>query len=232
MAWTVTGNIKGPKGDTGDTGSAGSAGADGSTVLIQGDVAAYANLPGGLGSGDKGKAWLVLADGKLYEWSGSAFPADTTGATFRGPQGAQGDTGPAGADGAGIEIAGSVANYAALPTDLTSGDAGHAYIVLDGGTYDDGLLYIWDGDSFPAEGSGTAFQGPVGPQGPKGDTGDTGLTGSQGPQGDPGVDGSDGADGARGSLWWTGAGSPSGVTGSVAGDLYLDTTNGDVYQLS
>jgi hypothetical protein len=220
MAWSVTGNIKGPKGDTGDVGSTGPAG---STVLIQGDVAAYANLPGGLGSGDKGKAWVVLADGKLYEWNGSSFPASGSGASFVGPQG---DTGPAGADGAGIEIAGTVANYAALPTNLTSADAGKAYMVTDGGAYADGLLYIWDGNAFPAEGSGVAFQGPAGPTGPKGDTGDTGL---QGPQGDPGTAGSDGA---RGSVWFTGAGSPSGVTGSVAGDMYLDTTNGDVYQLS
>lgn len=207
MAWTVTGNIKGPQGDPGTDGD------DGVSITIVGDVANYAALPGGLGTSDAGKCYLVLADGKLYEWSGTAFPASGSGATFRGPAGADG------ADGAGIEIAGSVANYAALPNNLGSGDAGKAYIVLEGGAYDDGLLYIWDGDSFPAEGSGVAFQGPPGPQG------------DQGVPGDPGVDGEDGADGARGSLWYTGAGSPSGIGGSVVNDLYLDTTTGDVYQL-
>lgn len=69
----------------------------------------------------------------------------------------------------------------------------------------------------------------------KGPTGATGSTGTQGPQGNPGTTGSTGAPGAagaRGSQWFTGAGAPSVVGGAVIGDMYLNTTNGDVYQLA
>lgn len=44
-----------------------------------GTVATYGDLPVGLGSGDAGDAWIVEADGKLYAWTGSAFPADGAG---------------------------------------------------------------------------------------------------------------------------------------------------------
>ena len=44
--------------------------------------------------------------------------------------------------------------------------------------------------------------------------------------------GSNGTNGARGSLWYEGAGAPGTISGQADGDLYLDTTSGDVYQLS
>lgn len=69
----------------------------------------------------------------------------------------QGDQGPA---GEGIEIAGSVATYANLPSGLGAPDAGKGYLVES-----DGLLYIWDGTKFPADGNGVAFQGPPGTPG-------------------------------------------------------------------
>jgi len=37
--------------------------------------------------------------------------------------------------------------------------------------------------------------------------------------------------GQRGSKWFSGAGLPLNVVGSLANDLYLDTVTGDVYQL-
>lgn len=152
---------------------------------------------------------------------------------IQGLQGTQGIQGPAGADGAdgkGIEIAGSAATYAALPSNLGPGDAGKGYLVNS-----DGKLYIWDGTQFPADGSGVAFQGPKGDQGVQGEPGVQGLQGVQGPKGDPGDPGDTGAagaTGARGSMWFVGAGVPSGVAGSVIGDMYLDTQTGDVYQLN
>jgi hypothetical protein len=33
-------------------------------------------------------------------------------------------------------------------------------------------------------------------------------------------------------VWYMGQGSPSGISGSLPGDLYLDTQTGAVYQLS
>ena len=59
--------------------------------------------------------------------------------------------------------------------------------------------------------------------------GATGATGSAGSTGATGSAGSTGATGTRGSLWSSGAGAPSGGS-PLEGDLYLRTSNDDVYQ--
>lgn len=129
MAWTQTGNLKGPKGDTGDQGPQGNqgiqgntgpkgdkgdqgaqgiqgpqgpqgdAGVDGKSVSIAGQVATYGDLPTTLTQADAGKGYLVEADGDLYVWSGAAFPANGSGTDFRGPQGPQGAQGLQGVQG-------------------------------------------------------------------------------------------------------------------------------------
>ena len=66
-------------------------------------------------------------------------------------------------------------------------------------------------------------------KGDKGDTGPTGPTGETGPKGDKGDKGEDGEDGIDGSLWLTGTSKPLDSLGKE-GDMYLNTTNGDVYQ--
>lgn len=96
MAWTATGNIRGPQGAQGLKGDKGDAGAG---IAIAGSVATYANLPGGLGPADAGKGYLVAADGKLYIWSGTSFPANGAGAEFRGPTGLPGVQGDQGIQG-------------------------------------------------------------------------------------------------------------------------------------
>lgn len=76
-------------------------------------------------------------------------------------------------------------------------------------------------------------------KGPKGDKGEQGkqgfgVSGRPGPPGAPGADGTDGTDGtdgARGSLWFSGTGPPGVIPGQQDGDLYLDTTEDDAYQL-
>lgn len=163
---------------------------------------------------------------------------------IRGPQGPQGPQGPAGApgaDGKGIQIAGSVPTYGDLPTGLGSADAGKGYLVEASG-----LLYIWSGTAFPADGNGVAFkgdkgdkgdqgdpgaQGIQGPQGVKGDTGNTGAAGAKGDKGDKGDTGDAGTAGVNGTRWFTGSGAPGVVAGSSPGDLYLDTVDGTVYRL-
>lgn len=145
-------------------------------------------------------------------------------ANIRGPQGEQG---PPGQDGAGIEIAGSVPTYADLPTTLGAADAGDGYLVEA-----DGLLYIWDGAAFPADGTGVEFRGPEGPQGIQGIPGTPGVQGDPGTPGEPGEPGAQGDPGPRGSKWFTGSGTPTTVTGSAVGDFYLDVTDGTVYELT
>lgn len=94
---------QGPKGDKGDKGD------DGTGISVDGTVATYADLPTGLGPDDDGKGYYVEADGKLYIWNGTSFPANGDGVQIQGPQGPKGDTGdtgpqgpqgPAGQDGA------------------------------------------------------------------------------------------------------------------------------------
>ena len=108
-----------------------------------------------------------------------------------------------GEDGAGVAINGSVATYAALPTGLTQADAGDAYLVNA-----DGLLYVWSGTAWPANGAGVAFRGPAG---------------AQGIQGVPGV---------RGTRWQDGAGNPGAVPGdALPGDYYLNSVTGEYFQV-
>lgn len=100
----------GPKGETGEVGPAGPrgdtgpAGKDGASVSYEKMVATYSDLPSTLGSGDKGKGYIVQADGRIYVWDGSKFPANGEAPEFRGPAGPKGDTGetgPAGPPGSG-----------------------------------------------------------------------------------------------------------------------------------
>jgi len=89
-----------------------------------------------------------------------------------------------------------------------------------------------------------AIPGQVGPTGPVGKSAyqsavDGGYVGTEaqwiaslkGAKGDTGSASTvAGPSGARGSVWASGAGAPSGS--AAAGDQYLDTSNGDVWQFS
>ena len=175
---------------------------------------------------------------------------------IRGPQGIQGiqgPQGPTGADGTGIAIAGTVATYGDLPSGLGAGDAGNGYLVTA-----DGLLYIWDGAQFPADGAGVQFKGPKGDTGATGSaatfafgTTSTGAAGSSAtvsedaastpqariynitvPRGATGATGDPGTNGTNGARWFTGSGAPGVVAGASAGDFYLDVDDGTLYELS
>ena len=151
--------------------------ATGATFLYSSD-GVYTQLPE---KGDTGPAGPQGPAGP----AGPAGPQGPQGETGpQGVQGEQGPQGPAGEDGAGIEIAGTVATYADLPTNLTPEDDGKGYYVES-----EGRLYIWNGTSFPADGDGVHIQGPQGPQGIQGVQGEQGPQGVQGPAGANGADG-------------------------------------------
>lgn len=90
----------------GPQGPPGPAGADGRGINLKGTVAAYTNLPTGLGVSGAGFAYLVNADGKMYVWSGTAWPPDGSGASIVGATGPQGPQGIQGATGAASTVAG------------------------------------------------------------------------------------------------------------------------------
>jgi len=160
--------------------------------------------------------------------AGAQGPAGTNGSVGpAGPTGTQGVAGPVGAagvDGKSVTIVGSVANAAALPTTLTTADAGKGYI-----TQDNGHLNVWSGTVFNDVG---LVQGPAGPTGGQGPQGVAGAAGPVGPQGIAGPVGPTGPTGQRGTMWFTGAGAPGTVGGSLPGDYYLDSNSGTYYVLS
>lgn len=74
--------------------------------------------------------------------------------------------------------------------------------------------------------------GPTGATGPQGTAGATGATGPPGSQGPQGPTGATGPAGTRGNTWATAAGPPTVSGAEIAGDMYLDTSTGDVYQFT
>jgi hypothetical protein len=110
-----------------------------------------------------------------------------------------------GRDGSSVSIAGSVANAAALPTDLGADDTGTSYL-----TTDDGHLHIWTGTAFSDVGS------------IQGDPGTPGTPGQQGARGTEWFVGT-GAPGVATDV---------DLTNARPGDLYLNTITGDISYFS
>lgn len=185
MAWQQTGNIKGPKGDTGPAGSRGpegiqgppgpagprgeqgiagpegpqgKPGVDGKSVSIAGQVATYNDLPKDLGPDDAGKGWLVEADGDLYVWSGTKFPANGSGTDFRGPEGPRGPQGPQGVAGppGNTGSRGPAGSQGPTGPEGPRGQRGTKWFIGEGtpGTIQDSL----PGDIYLDRVSGTTYQ--------------------------------------------------------------------------
>ncbi|QDH85168.1 minor tail protein [Gordonia phage Nubi] len=83
-------------------------GKDGTGVNLQGAVLTYADLPDDLGPLDAGHAYLVQGNGKLYVWSGTAWPSEANGADFRGEPGLPGR----GITAGGISVVGNKLRFA------------------------------------------------------------------------------------------------------------------------
>lgn len=128
----------------------------------------------------------------------------------------------------------------AWPYDLTVVDptGGTARVEVPGSFFQDRSgytveLYTRDADGHPTglvargtmklTGGAYTYQGPLGPMTlPTGPIGLTGPPGAQGPVG---------AQGVRGGSWTTGTGNPT-APGGVDGDMYLNSSNGDVWRWS
>lgn len=150
-----------------------------------------------------------------------------------------------GGGGQAIDLAGTALTYSALPTTLTTTDAGKAWLVEA-----DSLIYVWSGSAFPASGSGLNLRGPQGEPGadgtaatiesvsatplPAGSSPTVKNTGTSSAAalvfGIPA--GAAGVDGTRGSMWFHGTGEPGTITGSLPGDFYIDDATGTYYEQS
>ena len=118
--------IQGPQGEKGDAGAG---------LIITGSVDTYGDLPTNLGPSDAGKAYFVQADGKLYVWSGTQFPADGDGSQFEGPQGPEGPQGIQGEPGTDAPIPVAVATATGSSIELTdAGTEGIVDVKVDGDT--------------------------------------------------------------------------------------------------
>ena len=139
-----------------------------------------------MGTEDNGKGIYVEADGKLYIWNGTSFPADGNGVQIQGPQGPKGDKGDTGPEG----------------PQGPQGPAGQ-----DGAPGE-------TGPQGPQGIQGE--QGPQGIQGEKGEQGPQGEPGPQGEQGPQGIQGETGPAGASATIEvGTTTTLPSGSSASV-----------------
>ncbi len=173
----------GADGVDGADGAPGIDGVDGTSILIQGAVETWADLPATAAPGD---CYVNEADGLLYDFDGAGWPPEGMGVPWRGQQGIQGVPGAVGPAGLGITYKGTVAVEGDL-AGVTAPAAGDLYIVSEPAPAHG---FVWD-----AEVSAWVDAGPV--QGPQGVPGEQGIPGIAGP---PGADGADGAVGPAGPI--------------------------------
>lgn len=91
--------IQGIQGEQGVTGDQGPQGTAGNSVTILGsyaDLAAFNAGAGSLPGANIGDAWILLSDGSLMTWNGTAW---FDAGDIKGPQGDQGPAGPQGIQG-------------------------------------------------------------------------------------------------------------------------------------
>jgi hypothetical protein len=162
---------------------------------------------------------------------GATGPTGPPGADSTVP-GPEGPAGPAGPAGSGVTIEGSLPTPGPPPVTGTE-DPGDMWIDSNG----DGWVWTDPPGEWTNVGPIRGPEGPAGPTGPPGADsvvpGPTGPPGADGATGATGAAGADGAQGSRGTGWYTGAGAPvEPIAGSIVGDLYLDTTTGNVYTLA
>lgn len=246
LTWVEKGNLKGPKGDPGEQGEDGARGFAYRSANIEISASASVNLTNITPSDDiQVGDTLVDSVGALWDVASVSASAVMVGTasvgSVRGPQGVQGNPGPKGEDGTGVNIKGAVDTSASLPG---TGEEGDAYI-----TNDTGNLWIWDADQSRFVDTGAQIKGPQGDPGPKGDPGaaatvtvgttQTGEPGSKATVQNGGTTsaavlnfvipkGEKGDTGATGPGVSVGSGAPSEP--GQTGECYIDVTTGKLYR--
>lgn len=243
ISWVEKGSLKGVKGDTGERGEQGIQGYSFRTVATPLTASASVQIANitpstGVQVGDK------LIDSNSDVWEVVTVNAEdvVVGAaavtSIKGAKGDTGEQGPAGEDGTGVNIKGSVANAAALPGE---GQPGDAYVLLDTGT-----LAVWDEEQSKFVDTGAQIKGPKGDTGAQGDPGTaatvqvgTVSTGEAGSQASVTNAGNENAAVfnftiPRGAQGVAGPGVSVGFTAPEApgtlGECYIDVTSGKLYR--
>jgi Collagen triple helix repeat (20 copies) len=188
-----------------------------SGVGVAGDF--YINTTTNFIFGPKTSTWP--AGTSLVGPQGAAGATGATGAQgATGPQGPKGDTGNTGAQG--IQGIQGIQGPQGIPgnTVLYGTSNPTAGIGVDGNFFINTTTnFIFGPKAAGAWPAGTSLIGPQGPQGIQGIQGVQGPTGNTGSQGTPG------------EKWFSGSGNPGTVSGAINGDWYLDTSDGDVFEL-
>lgn len=243
ISWVEKGSLKGVKGDTGERGEQGIQGYSFRTVATPLTASASVQIANitpstGIQVGDK------LIDSNSDVWEVVTVNAEdvVVGAaavtSIKGAKGDTGEQGPAGEDGTGVNIKGSVENAAALPGE---GQPGDAYVLLDTGT-----LAVWDEGQQKFVDTGAQIKGPKGDTGAQGDPGaaatvqvGTVSTGEAGTQASVTNAGNENAAVfnftiPRGAQGVAGPGVSVGSTAPEApgtlGECYIDVTSGKLYR--
>ena len=145
--------------------------------------------------------------------------------------GEQGPQGPAGADGLdGLD--GKNGEDGEDGADGLPGLDGNTWTAGEGAPTSaakSGDMYLDTATNNVYQFNGTAWTQVACIQGEAGEDGENGADGAPGQSGTPGTPGAPGADGTK---WYTGEGAPTVTGGVTAGDLYLNLTNGDVYEFT
>lgn len=224
-----TNGVDGAKGDKGEKGEAGTNGTNG-TNGANGTNGVDGKAGSAWSSGTGAPSGAVGVVGDWYLDTAAADAYQKTDATtwtlrvnLRGIQGEKGEKGVAGTNGTN-------------GTNGIDGDDG-----LDGATWLTGAgvplgtlgketdLYLDTATSDVYRKSSVAWALLTNIKGQKGDPGTNGTNGTNGAAGAAGTNGAAGSNGVDGATWLTGTGAPSDANGKNT-DLYLNTTNGDVYK--
>lgn len=184
-------------------------GSAGAGISIVSTVDASA-LPAALGAGDAGNGYIIATGGTNFGtlWvSGHLAVWDGSAFTDAGEiQGPPGIAGPPGA--AGVGTVGATGAVPTFSVDATPVAVGSPPTIVAGTAANSYVLGL-----------------------PQGATGGPGAAGSDGTsvKGDPG---GTGPIGVRGSVWRSGPADPVGAATDLPGDMYMNTTTGDVFQLA